>query len=96
MVTTMEVLMASPIGEELVEYVKEEGRQEGRQEGHLEGRLAEARRGLRRLADARFPGLLEASRADAKQTRRHPPPEHHLNDETSAKHRSRCQEYARE
>ena len=55
MVTTKEVLMASPIGEEILEYGKREGRDEGRREGRLLGR----REGLQLLAESRFPGLLK-------------------------------------
>ncbi len=51
MVTTKEVLMASPIGEEIMEY------------GKQEGRLAEARRSLQIFADTRFPELLDPTLA---------------------------------
>ena len=56
MVSTKDVLQASPIGEELVEY----GRQEGRQEGREEGQLIQARKTLTILAEDRFPGVLES------------------------------------
>jgi hypothetical protein len=49
MVTTKEVLQASPIGEELVEY------------GRHEGQLSEAHRGLAVLVEIRFPGLIAGS-----------------------------------
>jgi flagellar biosynthesis/type III secretory pathway protein FliH len=67
MANTKDVLMASPIGEEILEYGKREGRSEGIAEGRSEGRsegIAEGKReGLRAsvesLAEAKFPGALE-------------------------------------
>jgi hypothetical protein len=71
MANTKDVLMASPIGEEILEYGKREGRNEGiaegKREGIAEGRsegIAEGKReGLRAsvesLAEAKFPGALE-------------------------------------
>ena len=51
MVTTKEVLMASPIGEELVKY--------GREEGREEGELIAARQYITLLVESRFPSLID-------------------------------------
>ena len=69
MVSTKEVLLATPVGEELVEYGRREGRElgreEGREKGREEGRLIEARQNLLLIAASRFPGLIDSAVADS-------------------------------
>jgi hypothetical protein len=59
MASTKDVLMASPIGEEIREYGKREGIEEGKREGIEEGKRETMRANLVALAEARFPGALE-------------------------------------